>query len=86
MNEGHALEDLLHVTFNVFHGYTAAKLAYANVASMCITQLLYAFFGVLYDFFKVLVAVLEDKILSCLAIITPRVIDVQHTYNILTVF
>ena len=71
MNEGHALEYLFHVTFNVFHRYAAAKLANAHVASMCITQLLYTFFGVLYDFFEVLVAILEHKILSCLAIITP---------------
>lgn len=86
MNEGHALEDLLHVTFNVFHGYAAAVLANTHVTSVRITQLLHTFFGILNDFLKVLVAILEDEILSCLTIITPRVVDVQHTYNIFAIF
>jgi len=44
------------------------------------------FLVLLNDFFQVLVAVFEYQVLSCFAILTPTIVNVEHLHHILASF
>ena len=86
VNVGHALQNLFHVALDVLDGDAPIVFTHIYRATVCFAKLLYSLFRILNDLLEILAAVFKDEVLGCLAILTPRIINVKHPDNILTIF
>ena len=88
VHKSHAKQNLFHEALYLVHADASTTHLLNGLLASALRKFRFCdhlgrLLGGLNDVFKVAIAVLKDQVLSRLAILTARVVDIEHPHNML---